>query len=163
MEAIYLDCGARRPQLKRNPLGSEVDIDPTSLDRANASVRTGAPLTAAILFALCALGSLLLAFSRLPLRSLLALLLLVLGIAFLEYARRFRRVRFTPQGILDPLHGTSMLWSEITEAHYDPTYYVLHLRGRSGRNLHIWLLFTRSIDEILNAVREHLPPQTVLT
>ena len=24
MEAIYLDCGARRPQLKRNPLGCTI-------------------------------------------------------------------------------------------------------------------------------------------
>ena len=40
MEAICPDCGARRPQLKRNPLG--VNATPTLMDRATKTLITGA-------------------------------------------------------------------------------------------------------------------------
>jgi hypothetical protein len=32
MEALYLDCGARRPQLKRNPLGRCRALTRTAFD-----------------------------------------------------------------------------------------------------------------------------------
>lgn len=120
-------------------------------------------LTGAILAAICALGSLYYALSHHALNWLLALLTLVLGIALNAYGRQLSKVRFTQEGVLDIGHGESMLWSEITEAHYDTRSFILYLTGANGRKLGLLLGFAWSADDILAAVREHLPPTTFLT
>ena len=126
------------------------------LERANASVKTGARQTQVfgILFGLGVIAYLL--WRRPPLAGLLVILVAVLGFVLIVYARRLRTLAFTAVGIDGLGLNPPMRWDTIVKASYSNRAIALH--DQFGRVAQVKLIFLTSPSAVMKAIAYHLPP-----
>jgi len=126
------------------------------LERANASVKTGARQTQvfSIFIGLGVIAYLL--WRRPPLAALLVTLVAVLGVVLTIYARRLRTLTFTAVGIDGLGLSPPMRWDTIVKAILSNHAIALH--DQFGRVAQVKLVFLTSPSAVMKAIAYHLPP-----
>jgi hypothetical protein len=124
-------------------------------------VRNGARLTQIVILALLPIGEFFLLQQTFPSARLVSLLVLILGLLLAAYARRFGRVRFTSTGIDRGDGSPSLMWKAIAKVKYSEIR--LWLRDTNGRTVRLPIGFAKSSGDIIAAVREHVPPDVILS
>ena|SRR5712691_2560675 len=139
-----------------------------STTSANASLRRGARLSAAVMIPLwfaAALAMLSRGFRTFELADLarrsasawLGIILLLGLSAWLIYeAPKSGRTRLTADGIGHGRDDNSVSWADITVAEYRTGW--LRLRDHGGRSVTFNLMFASSTHDVLEAIQDHLPP-----
>ena len=136
-------------------------MTPTSLDRANARIRRGARQSSLLVSLLLISGVLYVVYRHPPFAVVMVSLLVALGVLLVVDIRRFSHLTFTREGIQLGRSRNGLRWDQIVQATYDVETGV-RLRDALGNTAHFKLHWAIPADDILAAIKEHLPAGVVL-